>query len=100
MKLPCGTTSLWQPSSPWVFPLVPFVLQSLWTITAAFQMEDILYQLRDHSLGLNCGRWDYFFSFIKKEKTHPDKIAKTQPDWVQPWLRGKIGYGSRFVPSS
>jgi malate synthase len=36
------------------------------TITAAFQMEEILYQLRDHSLGLNCGRWDYLFSFIKK----------------------------------
>jgi malate synthase len=45
------------------------------TITAAFQMEEILYQLRDHSLGLNCGRWDYLFSFIKKFKTHPDKIA-------------------------
>lgn len=45
------------------------------TITAAFQMEEILYELRDHSLGLNCGRWDYLFSFIKKFKAHPDKIA-------------------------
>ena len=45
------------------------------TITAAFEMEEILYELRDHSLGLNCGRWDYLFSFIKKFKTHPDKIA-------------------------
>lgn len=45
------------------------------TITAAFQMEEILYELRDHSLGLNCGRWDYLFSFIKKFKSHPDKIA-------------------------
>ena len=45
------------------------------TITAAFEMEEILYQLRDHSLGLNCGRWDYLFSYIKKFKMHPDKIA-------------------------
>ena len=45
------------------------------TITAAFEMEEILYQLRDHSLGLNCGRWDYLFSYIKKFKLHPDKIA-------------------------
>jgi malate synthase len=45
------------------------------TITAAFQMEEILYELRDHMLGLNCGRWDYLFSFIKKFKAHPDKIT-------------------------
>jgi malate synthase len=45
------------------------------TITAAFEMEEILYQLRDHSMGLNCGRWDYLFSFIKKFKMHSDKIA-------------------------
>ena len=36
------------------------------TILAAFEMDEILYELRDHSLGLNCGRWDYIFSFIKK----------------------------------
>jgi malate synthase len=36
------------------------------TITAAFEMNEILYELRDHSAGLNCGRWDYIFSFIKK----------------------------------
>jgi len=45
------------------------------TITAAFQMEEILYELRDHSIGLNCGRWDYLFSYIKKFKCHEDKIA-------------------------
>jgi malate synthase len=45
------------------------------TITAAFEMEEILYQLRDHSLGLNCGRWDYLFSYIKKFKCHADKIT-------------------------
>ena len=33
---------------------------------AAFEMDEILYELRDHSAGLNCGRWDYIFSFIKK----------------------------------
>lgn len=38
-------------------------------------MEDILYELRNHSLGLNCGRWDYLFSYIKKFKNHSDKIA-------------------------
>src|SRR6185437_7756102 len=36
------------------------------TILAAFEMDEILYELRDHSGGLNCGRWDYIFSFIKK----------------------------------
>ncbi|MCA8959949.1 MAG: malate synthase A [Planctomycetes bacterium] len=36
------------------------------TITAAFEMEEILYELQDHSAGLNCGRWDYIFSFIKR----------------------------------
>jgi len=42
------------------------------TILAAFQMDEILYELRDHSAGLNCGRWDYIFSFIKKFRQHPD----------------------------
>lgn len=37
------------------------------TLPAAFQMELILYELREHSAGLNCGRWDYIFSFIKKQ---------------------------------
>ena len=36
------------------------------TILATFETEEILYELRDHSAGLNCGRWDYIFSFIKK----------------------------------
>lgn len=45
------------------------------TITAAFDMEEILYELRYHSLGLNCGRWDYLFSYIKKFKCHSDKIS-------------------------
>src|SRR5271155_149629 len=36
------------------------------TIVAAFEMDEILYVLKDHIVGLNCGRWDYIFSFIKK----------------------------------
>jgi malate synthase len=41
------------------------------TIFGAFEMDEILYELRDHSAGLNCGRWDYMFSFIKKFRNHP-----------------------------
>lgn len=43
------------------------------TLPAAFEMNEILYELRDHSAGLNCGRWDYIFSFIKKRAL--DKAA-------------------------
>ncbi|MFC7332679.1 malate synthase A [Rhodocista pekingensis] len=44
------------------------------TILAAFEMDEILYELRDHSAGLNCGRWDYIFSFIKKFRTDPGAV--------------------------
>ena len=44
------------------------------TILAAFEMEEILYELKDHSAGLNCGRWDYIFSFIKKFKNNSDYV--------------------------
>ena len=44
------------------------------TILAAFEMDEILYQLRWHSSGLNCGRWDYIFSFIKKFRNRPDFV--------------------------
>ena len=44
------------------------------TIPAAFQMDEILYELRDHSAGLNCGRWDYIFSCIKKFRNRPDFV--------------------------
>ncbi|MGH9469574.1 MAG: malate synthase A, partial [Terriglobia bacterium] len=52
------------------------------TILAAFEMDEILYELREHSAGLNCGRWDYIFSFIKKfreraEFTLPDRATVT-----------------------
>jgi malate synthase len=42
------------------------------TILGAFEMDEILYELRDHSSGLNCGRWDYIFSFIKKFSARED----------------------------
>ncbi|MBG76702.1 MAG: malate synthase A [Pelagibacteraceae bacterium] len=44
------------------------------TILAAFEMDEILYELKDHIVGLNCGRWDYIFSFIKKFKKRNDFI--------------------------
>jgi malate synthase len=52
------------------------------TILASFEMDEILYELREHSAGLNCGRWDYIFSFIKKfsadaEAVLPDRAQVT-----------------------
>jgi malate synthase len=44
------------------------------TLPAAFEMDEILYELRDHSAGLNCGRWDYIFSCIKKFRAKKDFI--------------------------
>jgi malate synthase len=44
------------------------------TIPAAFEMDEILYELRDHCAGLNCGRWDYIFSFIKKFRSRPNFV--------------------------
>jgi malate synthase len=44
------------------------------TILAAFEMDEILYELREHSAGLNCGRWDYIFSCIKKFRNRKDFI--------------------------
>lgn len=43
-------------------------------ILAAFEMHEILYELRDHSSGLNCGRWDYIFSAIRKFRKHPNFV--------------------------
>jgi malate synthase len=50
------------------------------TIMAAFKMDEILYELKDHIAGLNCGRWDYIFSFIKRFKNIPAYIF---PDRAQ-----------------
>lgn len=45
------------------------------TILAAFEMDEVLYELRDYALGLNCGRWDYIFSFIKKFRRDPLRVT-------------------------
>ncbi|PIW17130.1 malate synthase A [bacterium (Candidatus Blackallbacteria) CG17_big_fil_post_rev_8_21_14_2_50_48_46] len=50
------------------------------TILAAFEMDEILYVLREHIAGLNAGRWDYIFSLIKKFRNHPDAVL---PDRAQ-----------------
>ena len=60
------------------------------TILAAFEMDEILYELRDHSAGLNCGRWDYIFSVIKKFAARPDF---TMPD------RALVTMTTRFLRS-
>jgi malate synthase len=60
------------------------------TILAAFQMDEILYELRDHSSGLNCGRWDYIFSFIKKFRQRSDFVV---PD------RAQVGMDRHFLNS-
>tara|TARA_R110000868_G_scaffold410193_2_gene697568 strand:- start:8609 stop:10207 length:1599 start_codon:yes stop_codon:yes gene_type:complete len=56
------------------------------TITASFQLDEIIYELKDHIVGLNCGRWDYIFSYIKKFRNHPnfvvpnrDQVTMTTP---------------------
>ncbi|MGI9530889.1 malate synthase A [Lutimonas sp.] len=56
------------------------------TITASFQLDEIIYELKDHIVGLNCGRWDYIFSYIKKFRNHRkfvvpnrDQVTMTSP---------------------
>jgi len=60
------------------------------TVPAVFQMEEILYALKDHSVGLNCGRWDYIFSFIKCFKNKKDFVL---PD------RAQLDMNSHFMRS-
>lgn len=45
------------------------------TLPAAFEMDEILYEMRDHIIGLNCGRWDYIFSFIKRLGSNPNFLT-------------------------
>ncbi|TDE54965.1 malate synthase A [Flavobacterium sp. GT3P67] len=56
------------------------------TITASFQLDEIIFELKDHIVGLNCGRWDYIFSYIKKLRKNPtflvpnrDQVTMTAP---------------------
>jgi len=60
------------------------------TILAAFEMDEILWELKDHSAGLNCGRWDYIYSFIKKFAEDPGCVM---PD------RGQLTMTSHFLRS-
>ena len=59
------------------------------TITAAFEMEEILYELRDHMSGLNAGRWDYIFSVIKKFRNRSDMVLpdRAQVTMTVPFMR-------------
>jgi malate synthase len=60
------------------------------TILAAFEIDEILHEMREHSAGLNCGRWDYIFSFIKKFRNDPKCML---PD------RGMVTMTSHFLRS-
>jgi malate synthase len=59
------------------------------TILAAFEMDEILYELRDHSIGLNAGRWDYIFSVIKKFRDRPGMVLpdRAQVTMTVPFMR-------------
>ncbi|HET7771400.1 MAG TPA: malate synthase A [Chloroflexota bacterium] len=59
------------------------------TLPAAFEMEEILFELKDHSAGLNAGRWDYIFSCIKKLRNRPDKVLpdRAQVTMTAPFMR-------------
>ncbi|MFV8754604.1 malate synthase A [Nannocystaceae bacterium ST9] len=59
------------------------------TLPAAFEMEEILYELREHSAGLNCGRWDYIFSCIKTLRRDPTRVFpdRGQVGMTQPFMR-------------
>ncbi len=86
------------------------------TLPAVFQMEEILHALRDHIVGLNCGRWDYIFSYIKTLKNYPDRVLpdRQQVTMDKPFLnaysrlliktchrRGAFAMGgmAAFIPS-
>ncbi|MDI9348564.1 MAG: malate synthase A [Candidatus Symbiobacter sp.] len=62
------------------------------TILAAYEMDEIIYELRDHSAGLNCGRWDYIFSFIKKFRHDPKMVMpdRSQITMTAPFLSAYV----------
>ena len=60
------------------------------TVLAAFEIDEILYELRDYIVGMNCGRWDYIFSFIKKFRCYPEFVL---PD------RGEVSMTTHFLRS-
>ena len=86
------------------------------TLPAVFEMDEILFELKDHIVGLNCGRWDYIFSYIKTFQNFPDKLLpdRYQVGMSQPFLnaysrlliktchkRGAFAMGgmAAFIPS-
>ena len=66
------------------------------TITASFQLDEILYELKNHSSGLNCGRWDYIFSYIKKFRNNPHFLLpdRDQVTMVSPFMKA---YAKRVI---
>ena len=64
------------------------------TLPAAFQMEEILYVLRHRAVGLNCGRWDYIFSYLKTLRAHADRVLpdRGQVAMTVPFLRNYSQY--------
>lgn len=66
------------------------------TITASFQIDEILFELKDHSAGLNCGRWDYIFSYIKKFRNLPAFMVpdRDQVTMVSPFMSA---YSKRVI---
>ncbi|GMM35993.1 hypothetical protein DASC09_033180 [Saccharomycopsis crataegensis] len=62
------------------------------TLPAVFQLDEIIFQLRNHSSGLNCGRWDYIFSYIKSLRNHPSFIL---PDRAQ--VNMSVGFMDSYV---
>ncbi len=66
------------------------------TLPAAFQMEEILVEIRQHAAGLNVGRWDKIFSDIKVLRRHPDRVLadRASIDMERPWMRA---YAQRLV---
>ena len=72
------------------------------TILAAFEMEEILYELRDHAAGLNAGRWDYIFSLIKKFRNRRDLILpdRAQVGMTVPFMRALHHAARADLPST
>lgn len=66
------------------------------TITASFQIDEILFELKEHSAGLNCGRWDYIFSYIKKFRNLPEFIVpdRDQVTMASPFMSA---YSKRVI---
>ena len=86
----CGTRCSCSPRRRWACRTARFRATVLIeTLPAAFQMEEILFELRDHSYGLNAGRWDYIFSMIKSYRDDPAFVLPDRTDvtMTAPFMR-------------